>query len=768
MTLILLFFVLGGIFWLYILKDLPSPQNISTGFSSPSIRITDRNGKLLYEAFQQNGGRHLSVKSDQIPYALKAATVATEDRSFYSNSGVDWRGIIRAGWINLKQGRIVAGGSTITQQIARNLLLGNEEKNERTVVRKIKEIILALELARYYSKEELLTLYLNHTYYGAMAYGVEAAAQTYFGKPVEALSLAESAVIAGIPQAPALYNPYTNPDKAKQRQKTVLELMEKQGVITPEERKAAEEEPLVYSSTPYPMEAPHFVLMVRDQLDELLSQCGSSMSDFKTGIVVRTTLNLDWQKTAENAIKKHLDTLQSSVKSSGYTKSSVDHHVTNGALVAIDAKSGEVLALVGSKNYFDQDIYGAVNMATALRQPGSALKPFIYAAAFDKPKSGPPWTPATMILDVITNFTTQKGEVYTPKNYDNLEHGPVLVRQALASSLNIPAVIALDYVGEEEFIKMMKGVGMDTLGDPEKIDLSLALGGGEISLLDLTNAYAVFAKGGVYKPPLFVLDIKAADGTVIYSTYNGGSITHDVCMIHNSTLEKRVMDERIAWLISDILSDDDARILGFGRNSILRIDRPAAVKTGTTSNFHDNWTVGYTPSLVVGVWVGNTDHTPMRDISGISGAGPIWHEFIRSVLQNMPKEQFIRPNGLVQVEICSLSGLLPTSLCPYKRLEWFIEGTQPTRYDNIYQEVSIDVEKNSLASDETPPWRIKKLVVLDLPYSALGWAQAHNVPLLLNYVNQVDVFGDERSLLPEEDKAFTLEVTNPKSNAIFI
>jgi membrane peptidoglycan carboxypeptidase len=233
MTLILLFFVLGGIFWLYILKDLPSPQNISTGFSSPSIRITDRNGKLLYEAFQQNGGRHLSVKSDQIPYALKAATVATEDRSFYSNSGVDWRGIIRAGWINLKQGRIVAGGSTITQQIARNLLLGNEEKNERTVVRKIKEIILALELARYYSKEELLTLYLNHTYYGAMAYGVEAAAQTYFGKPVEALSLAESAVIAGIPQAPALYNPYTNPDKAKQRQKTVLELMEKTGCDNP-------------------------------------------------------------------------------------------------------------------------------------------------------------------------------------------------------------------------------------------------------------------------------------------------------------------------------------------------------------------------------------------------------------------------------------------------------------------------------------------------------------------------------------------------------
>ena len=367
---------------------------------------------------------------------------------------------------------------------------------------------------------------------------------------------------------------------------------------------------------------------------------------------------------------------------------SLSHNVNNAALVAIDPQSGAILAMVGSPDYGDADHAGAVNMALAPRQPGSALKPLIYAAAFD-PGQPRPWTAATMLLDVTTSFVTHDGLSYTPANYDNLEHGPVLARDALGSSLNIPAVLTLDHIHLSTLFDLASRLGITTLNDPDRYDLSLALGGGEVSLLQLTAAYAALDHHGARVEPFSILEIRGMDGVVLYQARPAAAV--------------QIIDPRVAWLISDILSDDAARSIGFGRNSMLHIDRPAAVKTGTTTNFHDNWTIGYTPELVVGVWAGNASHEAMRQVTGLTGAAPIWHQFIRTVLEGRPAKQFERPDGLVQVQVCSLSGLLPTPACPYRRFEWFVDGTQPTRADTFYQTMELDAATGLLASSATPP-----------------------------------------------------------------
>ncbi|MEJ2749509.1 MAG: penicillin-binding transpeptidase domain-containing protein, partial [Anaerolineae bacterium] len=331
--------------------------------------------------------------------------------------------------------------------------------------------------------------------------------------------------------------------------------------------------------------------------------------------------------------------------------------------------------LVGNADFFDADSGGAINMALVPRQPGSALKPIIYAAALS-PDQPQPWTAASMLPDVRTVFMTHEDEPYVPVNYSRNEHGPVLLRQALASSLNIPAVLMLDDIGVATAMDLAADLGISTLGEPDEYDLSFALGGGPVRLLDLTAAYAAFANGGSRITPGLILDVKDAAGNVVYTAVPDEPV--------------RVLDERVAWLISDILSDNEARQLSFGPNSVLNLDRPAAVKTGTTNDFHDNWTVGYTPDLVVGVWVGNADSEPMENVSGVSGAGPIWHYFMRAALAGQPETNFVQPPGLVQVEICALSGLLPGDDCPYRRREWFLAGTQPVESDTFYQRVALD------------------------------------------------------------------------------
>ncbi len=403
------------------------------------------------------------------------------------------------------------------------------------------------------------------------------------------------------------------------------------------------------------------------------------------------------------------------------------HNVNNAALVALDPLSGEILALVGSPDYFDAHEGGAINMAISPRQPGSALKPIVYAAALDPDNPTGGWTAATMLLDVSTAFQTHDNKAYIPANYDLREHGPVLVRQALASSLNIPAVMALDHIGLQTLANYATKFGISTLNNPHTYDLSLALGGGSVRLLELTTAYGVFANGGNRVTPKTILEIQNSRGDSLYRSPDMPSM--------------RVIDERVAWLISDILSDDQARRLGFGPNTVLRIDRPAAVKTGTTSNFHDNWTIGYTPDLVVGVWTGNTSYAPMREVDGLSGAAPIWHDFIRSVLSGSPKLEFSQPSGFLQVEICTLSGLLPNEICPYLKREWFIQGTQPVTQDYLYRQVMVDANTGKLINTDTPEDRRVPKLALDLPPQAWSWARSQGLPLYADIVSNSQLPG---------------------------
>jgi penicillin-binding protein 1C len=688
------------IVWHWIFGNLPDPITIEQNFYTPSIRITDRNGRLLYEALGENGGRHIPLPADQIPECFIQATVATEDARFFDHPGVDGVGILRAIWINLQGGETLAGGSTITQQVARNLLLNEEERTQITIRRKLREAYLAWRLTQEYEKEEILAFYLNESNYGSLAYGIEAAAQTYFSHPAKDLTVAECALIAGLPQAPALYNPFVNFESAKERQEIVLGLMANEGYLTEEEALLATKQPIILTSAAYPFEAPHFVIWVLGQFDALISESPKSEA-----LTIRTTLDLDWQHLGETAIKHQLDKLAN-------TPDGLGHNVNSAALVAIDPNTGQILTMIGSPDYENTQIEGAVNMALAARQPGSALKPFIYALAFSNPK-GPPWTAGTSILDVQTSFVTQNGESYVPANYDQSFNGPISARVALASSLNIPAVLALDHVGLENFFQFLQLFGLDDFGNPGEYDLSIALGGGEVRLLDLTAAYSVFANRGQWTPPYAILDITTYTGQVLYT--------------HQSEEPKQIIDERIAWLISDILNDNEARSLGFGLNSILRLDRPAAVKTGTTSNFHDNWTIGFTPQLVVGVWAGNADYQPMRKVSGVSGAAPIWHSFIRSALADQPESWYPAPEDMVQTEICTNSGLLPGSDCPYHSLEWYIEGTQPRTIDTLYHRVVIDADTGLLANETTPVERQVERLSMDLPPAAHPWARQHNI-----------------------------------------
>ena len=719
-----------------IFADLPDPAALPGGGQMPSVRIEARDGRLLYEAIDAAGGRQAIVPLGQIPLALQQATIATEDRSFYENAGVDLVGIVRALWINIRGGEVLAGGSTITQQVTRNLLLG-EESDRRTLRRKLRESWLAWRISRRYEKEEILALYLNHSYYGAMAYGVEAAAQTYFGKAASELTLAESALIAGLPQAPGAYNPFLDPEAAKARQTVVLGLMHKAGFITQAEHDLALRQPLSYAATPYPVHAPHFVMMVQQEVDGLFSP-----ADIKRygGLTVRTTLDFNWQARAEAIVTAQLDRLNRPPAGNG-------HNVHNGALVAIDPHSGAIRALVGNRDYFDSADAGAINMVLAPRQPGSAIKPLIYAAALSPEVTGSAvWTAATMIPDVRTAFPTAEERPYVPVNFARDERGPVLVREALGSSLNIPAVAALQAVGLDTGLDFVARMGIRNLGDPGKYGLSFALGGGPVSLLDLTAAYAVFANGGARVEPVFIEQILAADGRQLYRP--------------EAPTPRRVLDERVAWLISDILSDNEARTPAFGPSSVLRVDRTAAVKTGTTNSFHDNWTLGYTPGLVVGVWVGNANNEAMVDVTGVSGAGPIWHHALRAFLAGEPDRPFVRPPGLVRIEVCRLSGLLPTAACPYRRREWFLAGTQPAAFDTFFREVTIDRRTGRLAADDAAPTYTETKLVLDLPPAFHVWARNEGLPLL------ADLAPAPQSP-PVSTAENGLRVVYPDPNAIF-
>jgi len=679
------------------LRALIGPLPPLDGASShivPSSLVLDRSGRVLYEILDPQTGSHRPTLLEDIPVALRQAVVATEDASFYTNPGLDLRGIVRALITNLRAGEIRAGGSTITQQVARNLLLDSGERGERTWRRKLREAVLAWRLTRALPKDDILALYLNHVYFGSLAYGVEAAANVYFGKPVSQLSLAECAMLAGLPQAPAAHNPLADLSAAKARQAVVLQRMVREGYISAERAEQALREPLAFAGQPFAVEAPHFCMYVIGQVEELL---GPEVLR-SGGLLIHTTLDLDVQRSAESHVTRHLEALRLP------DADGPGHNVHNAAVVVLEPSDGAIRAMVGSPDYFDAQISGAVNAALALRQPGSAIKPLTYAAAYERG-----WSPASVILDVPSSFTTAEAKPYRPVNYDHRFHGPVSLRTALANSYNVAAVRLLDAIGVDALLDVAGRLGVTTLTGAGRYGLALTLGGGEVRLLDLTAAYAVFATGGLRSTPYAVERVEALTGDVLYR--------------HLAERPVRVLDERVAYLVTDVLADADARIPAFGAGSPLHTPYGAAVKTGTTTEWRDNWTVGYTSAYVTGVWVGNADNTPMRGVSGVSGAAPIWQAIMNDLHANSSPAPFDEPQGLVHVEVCAQSGALPGPACPHRREELFLPESVPTATCTMHSLVELDAATGLRATADTPPERKLVRRVTHWPAEALLWAE---------------------------------------------
>jgi 1A family penicillin-binding protein len=672
----------------YYALTLPPAEELGARSLFMSTKIYDRNGVLLYEVFDASEGRRTVVPLEDIPEHLIHATVATEDKTFYSNPGFDPLAIARSFWLNFAEGEIVSGASTITQQLVKTIFLSPEQ----TYTRKIQEAVLAQEITRRYTKDQILEIYLNEIYYGNMAYGIEAAAETYFGKQARDLTLAESSLLAGLPQSPSIYDPYTNLEGAKRRQEVVLNLMAKEGYITWAEASVAWSEELGFAPLRVDMRAPHFVVYVQKLLEE---KYGTEMV-YRGGLRVHTTLDLDMQAMAQQAAQERVAEL-------------ADRQVSNAAVVSMVPQTGEIVVMLGSVDFWNEEIDGQVNVALALRQPGSSIKPVNYLAAFEEG-----WTAATLIMDVQTESPNPTGPPYVPKNYDGREHGPVLVRQALACSYNIPAVKTLQFVGVPDMIAMAQRLGITTFTDPERYGLSLTLGGGEVMLLEHTGAYAVFANGGVRIPPVAILRIEDSQGQVIEE--------------YEPPAGESVISPQHAYLMTSILSDNEARAPAFGSDNPLHLSRPAAAKTGTTDDWKDSWTVGYTPDLVTGVWVGNSDNTPMDHVAGSTGAGHIWHDFMERVLADTPSKDFPVPSGLVTARICSRSGLAPTDLCPETRMEIFVDGTAPTEPDNIYQSIGICTVSGHRATEFCPPELVQESVFEVYPDEYRAWAERAGIP----------------------------------------
>lgn len=637
-------------------RDLPSPDAVVKRDVFQSTLIFDRNGEQLYEIWDPQGGRRQVVPLSEIPPHLIGATLATEDANFYTNPGFDPRSIVRAALQNFQGQDIVSGASTITQQLVRNTVLDPKERYEQSYLRKLKEVVLAYRLSQEYTKDQILQWYLNEINYGNLSYGVEAAAQSYFGKSAKDLNLAESALLAGLPQKPAEYNPLINLKAAKARQAEVLDLMVSNDYVDAAQAEQAKATPLTFATQQFDIKAPHFVMYIR----ELLEKKFGREKLYYGGLRVYTTLDYQMFLTVEKAAREQIARIK-------------QYDANNAAAVTIDPRTGEILAMVGSVDYFDASISGQVNMALAERQPGSTLKPFTYATAFTRGIQ-----PATMVNDQPSEFPGGQGQPpYRPMNHDRKWHGLVTLRQSLAQSLNIPAVLTLQYIGIRSLLDTLHQVGITTLNDEKRYGLALTLGSGEVKLTDLTFAYAALANRGVQvgqrvseedrKPgyseyaPVAILRVTDSEGNVLEE--------------YTPPAGKQVISPQITWLITDILSDDEARAPTYGRNSALKLSRPAAAKTGTTDDYRDAWTMGYTPDLVTGVWVGNADDSPMANIFGGTGAGNIWHNAMEEMLKDRPAVDFVRPEGVTRAIAFAMTTQPPYRYVPI--IDWFLEEAVP-------------------------------------------------------------------------------------------
>ncbi|RLC32760.1 penicillin-binding protein [Candidatus Woesebacteria bacterium] len=658
------------IFWLLILKDLPSPKELITRKQEMSTKIYDRNGELLFKIYKDKNRTPVSLS--QIPIQVRLATLAAEDAEFYQHLGFSVRGIMRAIVRNATRGELT-GGSTITQQLVKNALLSSE----KTIIRKVREIILAIGVELTYTKDEILEMYLNEVSYGGTAYGIEEASQVYFAKDVGSLNLAEAALLAGLPKSPTKYSPFgPNPDFAIERQREVIRLMRINKYISKEQEEAALNKKLSFAPNKIDIKAPHFVMSIKQTLVE---KYGEELIE-KGGLEITTTLDYSVQKIAEEAVVNEIDRLK-------------PLNVTNGAALVVNPQTGEILAMVGSKNYFDTEAGGNVNVITRLRQPGSAIKPINYAYALSNG-----YTPATILADTPVTFSVQGQDPYSPKNYDGGYRGNISLRSALAESRNVPAIKVLANYGVNKMIEMGQKMGITTWEDTSRFGLSLTLGGGDVKLIDLAKAYAVLANYGERPEFVSMLNVTNYKGEVIEEntctqSKLGKYLSKLTPYIYAAEAAKnicereQVLNSRVAFLLTDILSDNQARSPAFGSHSLLNVPGhpEVAVKTGTSNNLRDNIAIGYNQDYLVAVWVGNNDNSPMaRVASGITGATPIWNKIMSTLLANEQNKEWRVPEGLEEIPICTLTGTLPCEGCP-TRLEWFLKENQPGEACRIEQ-----------------------------------------------------------------------------------
>jgi 1A family penicillin-binding protein len=584
--------------------------------------IVDRNGVVLYNGY----GAELNtvIPLSDVPQNLKNATLAAEDPSFYDHSGFSLQATARAAWVDITKGSTVEGGSTLTQQLVKNAIL----TSTKTFERKCQELVLAMDLESRYSKDQILGMYLNEVYYGQGSNGVEAAAQSYFRKPAHSLSLSESAFIAGLPLGPSRFDPNLDPASAVGRRNYVLDRMASLHMITSDQAKNAKAEPLNAQARDASIKAPHFVFYV---LNELRKQYSDDVIE-QGGITVKTTLDYAKQEKAQAIVAAQIDHL-------------AGHNATNGGLISMDTATGDIIAMVGSKDY-NAPGFGAVNVTLANLQPGSSFKPIAYVTAFMKG-----WNGSTQVEDKPISEPNGDGTFYKPLDYDLKFRGTVTLRRALANSLNIPAVEVLKFAGIPQTLDMAHKLGITSLNDPSRYGLSLVLGGGEVRPIDMATVYGTFANQGINVKPRAILKVNDRFGK---------DITKDT-----QPKPVQVIEAKYAAMITNILSDNTARTEEFGANSPLKLSRPAAAKTGTTNDFRDNWTVGYTPSVVTAVWVGNNDHSAMNNVDGITGAAPIWHDYMEMALAGTPVENFTIPADLTGFHVCASGGLAGDSVPGY-------------------------------------------------------------------------------------------------------
>jgi penicillin-binding protein 1C len=692
-----IFFTVLISFSLWLFWGIPLPTKLTSPDIPVSTQILDRKGELIYEVYADK--RRSPVKLDDLPDHLKNATIAIEDKEFYKHYGFSYTGIARAAWKIVTRGKL-EGGSTLTQQLVKNSLLSPE----RTVRRKAREFFLTIVVEGIYSKNQILELYLNQIPYGSTAYGIESASQLYFGKPAKDLNLAESALIAGLPQSPTRYSPFgAHPELATERQQEVLNQMVKAGYISEEDKGKALEFKLVYAQISAPA-APHFALWIKDQLVEKYGEKTVEQG----GLRVTTTLDLELQKFTQEAVATEVAKLSK-------------QKVGNGAAMITHPATGEILAMVGSKDYFATDEDGKVNVLLANRQPGSSIKPINYALGLKDKKI----TAATTWADVPTCFAVAGQSAYCPVNYDGGYHGLVQTRFALGNSYNVPAVKILAVNGVKNLTDFAQSMGLTTLTDPDRYGLSLTLGGGEVRAYDMATAFGVFANDGVKQELIAVTKVENWKGKVL----------EEIEIKDIKLSGERVLDQGVTFLISHILHDNNARSQAFGSSSFLNVKGhpEVSVKTGTTNDRRDNWTIGYTKHALAVVWVGNNDNTPMSGaVSGVSGASPIWNKIIKEVLDKAEKGEYdseddghawpLQPEEVVGANICAdTGGVIPSGDpnnpgCP-SRFEYFMAGTVPTTSTITNKDVLVFKDTGQVANSDALPEQVEpqnKTIFTDL------------------------------------------------------